>query len=352
MNNNRFGVIGWSVVAMLFGAMATFALFEGGNALVALVSKPGSVFYYQAPATTLLHKTKTPEYATLIFVGDIMTDRAVRSRVERQFGGNYDKLLSEVSLLHDADITFGNLEGPVSDKGTNVGSIYSFRMHPQTLSALRGAGFDLLSVANNHAGDWSVPAFADTLARIEREGMYAVGGGTTKDRAVQPIIFTVRGITIGFLAFTDVGPNWLEADETTPGILLASDPKHTTYIKEASAFVDHLVVSYHYGDEYEHGSSERQRELSRGAIDAGARIVVGHHPHVIQEVETYNNGLIFYSLGNFIFDQTFSEETMQGLVARVMVDEKGVVSWTETVTEQDEFLRPTLKNTVKRIFPN
>lgn len=341
----------YSLGAMLLGALGVFAVFEGGSAIVASVAKPGGVYVYQASPIQTINPSsqKKLQTAEVLFVGDIMTDRAVRRRVEARLDGSYERLFEKVPELKEADITFGNLEGPVSDKGENVGSIYSFRMDPQTVPALRSSGFDIVSVANNHAGDWSFTAFVDTLERLNQGGVHPVGGAMSKQEARTPIIFNVDGISIGFLAFTDTGPDWLEADEKA-GILLASDPKRLEYIREARAQVDHLIVSYHFGDEYEFGSNERQQELSRSSIDAGARVIVGHHPHVIQEVEQYGDGLIFYSLGNFIFDQYFSEETMTGMVARVFFTKEGISSWTEMVSEQDEFLRPVLKNSVTRKF--
>jgi poly-gamma-glutamate capsule biosynthesis protein CapA/YwtB (metallophosphatase superfamily) len=134
-----------------------------------------------------------------------------------------------------------------------------------------------------------------------------------------PTIIDVRGMKIGFLGATDVGPNWLAAKESSPGILLASDPNLTTIIANAKKSVDILVVSFHWGNEYAPANSH-QEKLAHESVDAGADIVVGTHPHVMERVEIYNEKPIFYSLGNFIFDQYFSPHTMRGMVAHVSID--------------------------------
>jgi hypothetical protein len=272
----------------------------------------------------------TPEPVRLMFVGDIMTDRGVKNSVLRNFDGDYTRLFEHVGLLKEADITFGNLEGPVSDTGRNVGSIYSFRMDPMTLPALKGAGFDVLSLANNHAGDWSLEAFVDTLTRAAQEGIVITGAGRTQTEARGPQIIERHGIRFGFLGVTDVGPNWLAATDTRPGIVILEEENFTSLVQEAVAQVDILIVTPHWGPEYK-PHTERQERLARMAIDAGARLVIGHHPHVIQSVEYYGNGIIAYSLGNFIFDQYFSPETMEGLLLDItyepLSDTFSLVEW-------------------------
>ena len=254
---------------------------------------------------------------SLLFTGDIQMDRGVRTQVEKNFGGNYNSFFSTAPGIKRADIAVGNLEGPISDVGSNHGSIYSFRMDPLVAPALATAGFDVVNVANNHAGDWGKEAFIDTLARLTRAHIAYTGGGMTRSEAEKPTIVSRGGTKIGFLGFSDVGPAWLAVGGSTPGILLASDPRRQTIIAEAKKQVDVLVVSFHFGDEYEKTQNERQRVLAHAAIEAGADMVVGHHPHVVEGTELYNGGLIAYSLGNFVFDQSFSPDTMEGLALSV-----------------------------------
>ncbi len=284
----------------------------------------------ETAAMSLESLPATPEPVRLMFVGDIMTDRGVKNSVLRNFDGDYARLFEHVGLLKEADITFGNLEGPVSDKGRNVGSIYSFRMDTETLPALKDAGFDVLSLANNHAGDWALEAFTDTLARADQAGIMITGAGNTQAEARGPQIIERHGIRFGFLGITDVGPHWLAATDTRPGIVILEETNFATLVEEAAAQVDILIVTPHWGPEYK-PHTERQERLARMAIDAGARLVIGHHPHVIQSVEYYGNGIIAYSLGNFIFDQYFSLETMEGLLLDItyepLSDTFSLVQW-------------------------
>lgn len=280
-----------------------------------------------ARAVSQIKNLVVPE-VKLIFVGDLMFDRGVLGSVNKNFNGDFNQLFESASFLKEADLTFGNLEGPASDVGRNVGSIYSFRMKPESLVAAQVAGFDVLSVANNHAGDWTIDAFSDTIHRLGQLNILSPGGGSTYNQARTVQIREVKGLTVGFLGFTDVGPNWLAAGVASPGILLATDPNYAEIIATAAREVDILVVSIHFGEEYQVKSNDRQKYLSRLAIDSGAKIVVGHHPHVIQETETYKDGVIAYSLGNFIFDQSFSKETMEGGVLEIIIQDKAIKSST------------------------
>ncbi len=253
----------------------------------------------------------------LIFVGDIMFDRGVKRNVDAHLGGDYSKLFRNTPYLKDADVTFGNLEGPVALGGRNVGSIYSFRMEPQVLNALFDAGFDIVSFANNHVGDYTKEAFDETLERLDSVGIKYVGAGKNYQEAITPSVIEVEGVRFGYLGFTDVGPTWLVAKENSSGTLLANDKNFSEIISNAKSEVDVLVVSFHFGDEYS-PTNKRQETLARSTVDNGADIVVGHHAHVMQSIEEYNGKIILYGLGNFIFDQYFSEHTMRGMVASVL----------------------------------
>jgi len=258
--------------------------------------------------------TKRIPKTTIYFVGDMMLTRGVESSVKKNFNGDYNQLFKNLLELKNADILFGNLEGPVSDMGNNVGSKYSFRMNPAVLSALKNVGFDIISFANNHVGDWNVSAFKDTLSRLSTTGILKTGADINKDEIIKPTIITKNGVKFGFLGFSDVGPKWMEAKENVHGILLASDPDFETIIKNADKKSDVLIVSFHWGEEYKTTHNSRQESLAHKAIDSGADMIIGHHPHVIQDIEVYKGVTIAYSLGNFIFDQSFSKNTMRGML--------------------------------------
>ncbi len=253
---------------------------------------------------------KEPNFVTLSFVGDIMLDRGVKNSVNKNFKGDYSSLFEKLEILKKSDIVFANLEGPVSDIGKDMHNLYSFRMDLSIIPTLKDAGFSILSVANNHVGDWGRNAYIDTLTRLKENEIFYTGGGINTNEAEIPIIIEKYGIKIGYLGFSDVGPNWMEASENKAGLLLASNPRFDEIIQNASKQVDYLVVSFHFGDEYKLKHNPRQEYLAHKAIDAGAKIIIGHHPHVAEDTEIYINGFIAYSLGNFIFDQGFSVNTM------------------------------------------
>lgn len=278
----------------------------------------------------------------IIFTGDIMMGRGVENSVMRWGNGDFDFVFEKSDFIKTADIAFGNLEGPVSDKGMNLGNLYSFRFKPETVDALENAGFDVLSVANNHAGDWGRDAFEDTLEGLSVSKILAVGGGLNKKEAASVKVIEKDNIKIGFLGFSDMGPGWLSVTASTSGVLLVLDSDYTTIIRKAAKEVDVLIVSIHFGEEYQNVTNKRQIFLAKKAIDAGAKIVIGHHPHVVQSVENYKDGLIAYSLGNFVFDQNFSEETMKGMVLEVILRNDEIISVKETPVNINRFFQPEL----------
>ncbi len=266
---------------------------------------------------------------TLVFLGDMMFDRGVESSVNKNFGGDFNKLFENIPEIKDADILFANLEGPVSDTGNNVGSKYSFRMNPKILQTIKDVGFDIVSFANNHVGDWNVIAFNDTLAKLDNIGILKTGAGINKKEVETPTIIEKNGIKFGFLGFSDVGPAWVEAKENKAGILLANDKRLPEIIQNAKNSCDVLIVSFHFGDEYKVVHNARQEQLAKISIDNGADLIIGHHPHVMEDIDIYKDKTIVYSLGNFIFDQYFSKDTMRGMLFEAIFKGKEIKN-TET----------------------
>ncbi|MCM2339114.1 MAG: CapA family protein [Burkholderiales bacterium] len=279
------------------------------------------------------------DYVNLTFVGDMMLDRGVESSVNKNFNGDFSFLFEKLTLLKKSDISFANLEGPASDKGKDMRNLYSFRMDPSVIPAIKGAGFDIMSVANNHMGDWKREAFADTLSRLEENEIFYTGGGINNTEAERPVIIEKYGIKIGYLGFSDVGPNWMKATEESAGILLANNPRFEEIINNASKLVDHLIVSFHFGDEYKTIHNKRQEYLAHKAIDSGAKIVVGHHPHVVEDTEIYKDGYIMYSLGNFIFDQGFSKNTMEGMIVEIKLDKDGGMTVKKNISKLNKLFK-------------
>jgi poly-gamma-glutamate synthesis protein (capsule biosynthesis protein) len=277
---------------------------------------------------------------TLFFVGDMMLTRGVKNSVDKNFGGDYNKLFENVSELKNSDILFANLEGDVSDTGNNVGSKYSFRMDPEVLPIIKNAGFDIVSFANNHVGDWNTSAFKDTLSRLEEVGILKIGAGQSKEDVTTPVIIEKNGVKFGFLGLSDVGPNWLEAKDDSAGILLASNPNLGEIIKNAKTKCDVLIISFHWGEEYKLVHNKRQESLAHLAIDNGADVIIGHHPHVMEDIEEYNGGVIVYSLGNFIFDQYFSTNTLRGMLFSMTYEGSNLVNTEKRIITLNKQYQP------------
>lgn len=269
---------------------------------------------------------KEPGFVTLAFAGDIMLDRGVRNSVIKNFNNDYSALFEKVDILKKSDIAFANLEGPASDLGLDQKNLYSFRMDPEVIPALKGAGFSVLSLANNHMADWGRTAFTDTLSRLKENEIAYTGGGFTKTEAETPVIIEKYGMKIGFLGFSDKGPGHMTAGVEKSGVLLASDPNFDLIVKRAAEQVDYLVVSFHFGEEYQVKHDARQENLAHRAVDNGAKIVIGHHPHVVQDTEIYKDSFIAYSLGNFVFDQSWSKPTMKGMLLEIKLNRDGSMS--------------------------
>ncbi len=283
---------------------------------------------------------REPDFITFDFLGDIMLDRGVRASVNKNFNGDYSTLFTKIDYLDKADIVFANLEGTASDRGKDLGNLYSFRMDPSVIPALKGASFSVLSMANNHVGDWGRDAYVDTLNRLKENEIAYTGGGMNSAEVENPTIIEKYGMKIGFLGFSDVGPAAMAANEERAGILLASNPRFDQIVKNAANQVDYLVVSFHWGEEYKTKNNSRQQQLAYKAIDNGAKIVVGHHPHVIQNTEVYKNGFIAYSLGNFIFDQKFSKDTMQGMLLELKLYKSGDIKIKKDIVKLNNYFQP------------
>ncbi|MBU1179300.1 CapA family protein [Patescibacteria group bacterium] len=330
--------VSWIFFAVSFGFFVPASLFYFCFHIYKFSESPSFIYFVNHFNAASVAKTGSVE---LLFVGDIMMSREVENSIYENQAGDFSKLFKKADWIKEADVSFGNLEGPVSDFGQETGNLYSFKFKPDALNALIGAGFGALSVANNHAGDWGSDAFRENIFRLKNAAIVPVGGGMNKDEASGVKIIEKNGVKIGFLGFSDVGPEWFEAGENRPGILIVKDD-FAFLVKKAAKQADILVVSFHFGEEYQKNSSERQKFLARATIDNGAKIVVGHHPHVVQEVESYNGGIIAYSLGNFIFDQNFSEETMEGLVLRVYVQNNEIIAIKQNRVKLNEFFQPKL----------
>jgi len=279
---------------------------------------------------------------SLMFVGDIMLNRSVEIAVKKYGDGNFIYPFLKISnYLQGADLLFGNLESVISDKGINVGSIYSFRADPEAIDGLLFAGFDVVSVANNHIFDYSREAMEDSFLRLKEAGIAYVGGGFSEEEAHSPVIKKINNTTIAYLAYCHIGSTYWQAKDLRSGIAWLNDHLAED-VKKARPEADIVVVSMHFGWEYNALPNETQEYFAHMAIDSGADLVIGHHPHVVQPVERYKEGYIAYSLGNFVFDQYFSEETMSGLLLEVLIDQGSIKEVKEKQIKINNFYQPEI----------
>lgn len=258
---------------------------------------------------------------TLLATGDVMLGRYVELKMRKL--NDYTHPFQYVAdSLKSADITFGNLETPLL-AGLNVpkGSM-TFRADLEGVNGLLYAGYDVISLANNHTMNYQIPGLTSTIQALKKANILFAGAGKTLDGAHTPAIFEVKNAKVAFYAYND--PNIPprrhgEAAIKSPGIAKMDIEAVKNDVKNAldSYGADIVVVSMHAGKEYTMQPTQFQKDFAHAAIDAGASVVIGHHPHWVQPVEYYGDGVIFYSLGNFVFDQFFSEEVRTGLIAKI-----------------------------------
>ncbi len=236
------------------------------------------------------------------------------------------------AMLRAASIAVGNLECSVSERGEPQAKGYTFRAPLLSAESLKLAGFDVVSLANNHSLDYGPTALADTRAALAEHGIQPVGGGKDIAEARSPAFLDRGGVRIAFVGLVDAPAEgdfsraaW-EAQPDRPGVAWADRETVASAVREAVRSADVVVALLHFGIEYQTRPSVSQRELAHAAIDAGATIVLGSHPHVLQEVEEYGSGLIAYSLGNFVFDG-FDGAANVSAVLRMVLTSSGVSSW-------------------------
>ncbi|MFQ3535597.1 MAG: CapA family protein [Aggregatilineales bacterium] len=308
----------------------------------------------------ILERAQAQPSVTIVFTGDVMLGRSL----EEAARANNDPFFAfrrVAELLRNADLTVGNLECVLSNLGVPARKRYPLRC-AEALEALRWAGFDVLSLANNHAMDFSGQALLDMISRLNNVGIATVGAGANLRQARRPAVVLRNGVRIAFLGYVNVpqdGPPFFfrndltAATETSAGVAWANaDSEGVAMIqadvRAAHELADVVIVLLHAGIEYSRTPNAVQRTLAYAAIDAGAAAVIGAHPHVLQGMQQYKNGLIAYSLGNFVFDMTV--DTSAAL--RVVVTAQGVqgYEWLPVVIDPIGQPRPATPEQSTRIL--
>jgi poly-gamma-glutamate capsule biosynthesis protein CapA/YwtB (metallophosphatase superfamily) len=253
-----------------------------------------------------------PPLNRLVFGGDVMMSRFVGT-LAHENNDPAGPLRDIAGVFSSADIAFVNLESPFSDEGKPTTKGMVFKAAPDMIEALKVARIHIVSTANNHARDCGSYGVGFTLDLLAQNKIAAVGSAASGEEVHQGKVLERHGVRYGFLAYTynQSNGNYKDTDER----IAMLDPEQVR--KDVAALAprcDVVIVSMHAGTEYMPKPNEDQKRFAHAAIDAGARIVIGHHPHVIQPVEEYGGGVIFYSLGNLVFDQFQRKETQVGRV--------------------------------------
>lgn len=218
--------------------------------------------------------------------------------------------------LAAADLAIGNLEGPFCEKPPFTKEGMVFRVRPRGVESLVFAGFDAVSVANNHFGDGGAACMEFTLAHLRAAKIAAVGAGVNYEEAHAGAVLVRQGVRFALLGYTYAARN--DVPGANNAVVAGRDAAQVRRdVAAARGRADVVLVTLHDGAEYTRNVARETQEFARAAIDAGATAVFGHHPHVPQRVEAYNGGWIFYSLGNFVFWQNDPAATRTALLARL-----------------------------------
>lgn len=237
-------------------------------------------------------------------VGDILLDRAVRRIInENDIFYPFDEVKEIISAN---DIAFYNNEFPVCDSidGYAINKKYSFRAEPYFIESIKDAGFNIASVANNHTIDYSKKGLIRTIEILNESGIYTIGGGKNQTEAFAPLMIEKNGETFAFFANLEFLLEGTSFNQNRPYPAYAQIERLCGQIEKYNSIVDFVVVSFHWGRESVTTPTSKQVEFAHKVVDAGADLVIGHHPHVLQGIETYRDKIILYSLGNFVFDNS------------------------------------------------
>ncbi len=260
-------------------------------------------------------------------VGDVTTGEEVGATVST-LGSDYP--WSQVGpTLRAADVATANLEGAVSARGVPVANKqFHFRGSPALLrSAHDAGGLDVVTVANNHSGDYGSVALLDTIRYAHAAGLETVGGGVNAAAALRPVIVEAGGLRIGFVGLSDVNPYGFNATADSPGTAKADPDTVTAAVRAARRQADVVVCWFHWGTELHPVPSERQQQLAAAALNAGAQVVLGAHPHVFGAVTSpTRHSVVAWTLGNFVFPAHSAGTTRTGILM-VALDRNGVRGW-------------------------
>jgi poly-gamma-glutamate capsule biosynthesis protein CapA/YwtB (metallophosphatase superfamily) len=299
-----------------------------------------------------------PGELRLVAAGDVMLARSVGKRIASS--GPEWPFQQVASILQGADIAIVNLECTMGTLGKPEPKHYRFRAPSAAAEVLKLAGIDAVSQANNHVLDYGRSAFAQAQELLAAQGIEVAGAGKDRAAAHTPVIMERNGVRIALLAYADVPvesggfdhQGWI-ATESRSGMAWFELATMRQDIQAARAEADHVVVFFHFGIENRSTPTAAQRREAHAAIDAGASLVIGAHPHVLQGTERYHDGLIAYGLGNFVFDGggwTLANRDSAILEVSFTKDSIGEPTWHPLVVQRSGQPRPATAAESRRIL--
>jgi len=251
-------------------------------------------------------------------VGDIMLAGS-GEKTYRKFGYDYP-FAGTREILQQGDIVIGNLESPLAISGVEfTDKKFRFKTRPQAAAALKNAGFTHLSLANNHILDYGENGLRQTLAALDANSLIYSGAGVNLAAARTAGMIDRKGVKVAFLSYSLTYPEEFFAGEEKAGTAPGYAAFFSADIAQAKKNADCVIVAFHWGGEGEDRPKPYQISAAHKAVDAGADIIIGHHPHVLQGIEFYKNRVIFYSLGNFAFGSN-SRSAAGSMIARITFD--------------------------------
>jgi len=282
--------------------------------------------------------------ATFGAVGDIMLARNVAAKIAKAKNPllPFSKL---APILQGNDFNFGNLESPFNGKDTFAASpSMVFNAPRPNIKGLVENKFSIISLANNHTLDQGANGLKYTLSYLKQNNIQASGAGKNLDEAWQTKVVTANGIRVGFISasYTSINDNGRSKNQYVARV--EDKARLLSSIKDLKIRSDFIVISMHAGTEYKTKPNTVQTSFAHLAIDSGADLVIGGHPHWVQTIERYKDRYIFYSLGNFIFDQEWSRETKEGLMLKVELAQSGKDGIMQTRLSQVEIIPIIIEN--------
>jgi len=262
------------------------------------------------------------DYISFAAVGDIMYGSHTISYIKKH--GTIYPFIPTQKIFHQANIAFANLEAPFTETGTRFDKRFTFKVPPKYATGLVEAGFDVVTLANNHMLDYGVEGLKNTIKTLDSIGVAHCGAGLNFYQAQEPAIIVKKGKQIAVLGYSMTFPQEFWATDSTGGTCYPNLRNMKNSILKCDSLYDFTVVTFHWGSELKNYPKQYQKDYAHHAIDWGADLVIGHHPHVLQGLEIYKNRLIAYSLGNFSF-ASYSNKATESIVLKIFLTNAGLL---------------------------